>query len=101
MRIVVSYKDGDEISKFITECKSVKISKNEALAITNREDFFNGLIFKFDIPEGLSEKIEKWMFINGKYDFSGFKTYVITSKEKNKWLCVYNPEEEKNGSNNN
>lgn len=101
MRIIVSYKDDNEVSKFIIECKSVKIDKNEVMVITNRGDYFDGPIFKFDIPEGLSEKIEKWMFINGKYDFSRFKTYLITSKEKNKWLCVYDPEEEKNGSNNN
>lgn len=100
MRAIISYKDSNEVSKFIIEFKYFKIKENEAAIITSNEENFEGPIFKIDIPKGLSEKIEKWMFINGKYDFSGFKTYVI-SKRKDKWICVYDPEEEENGRNNN
>ena len=87
VRIIISYKDGDEVSKFIIECKNVKISKNEVVVILNRGEFFDGPIFKFDIPEGFSEKIEKWMFINGKYDFSD-TMHLATNRMPTKYYDV-------------
>lgn len=92
MRVIISCKDDEEIPKLIIECKYFEIMKREAIVGCGED--FEGTVFKILIPEGLSEKIEKWMFINGKYDFSKFKTYM-SNKEKTKWLCIYDPEEEK------